>query len=98
MGYFAQGVPVVTMDSEGAKQFRHPGNITEIQRHDGPIKIGTEGHVSDANAPSNIIDVAYNFRKRRIGFPPPVLTQKADVKVDPHNAVRFFDSIQLFIG
>ena len=98
MSDVAQRFLVVTMISEGVEKFRHPGNVTEIQWHDGPVEIGAEGHVSDADAPGNIVDVAYNFRNRRIRFPPPVFTQKSDVKVDPHNPVRFFDGIQLFIG
>ena len=63
MGYFAQRILIVTVYAQGGKKLRHPRYITEIQRHDGPIKIGTESHVPDTYAPSNIVDVAHNFRK-----------------------------------
>ena len=74
MGYFAQSILVVTMITQGVEKLRHPRYVTETQRHDGPIKIGTESHVPDADAPSNIVDVAHNFRKRRIRLQAPVLT------------------------
>ena len=79
MGYFAQCSLVVTMIAQGLEKLRHPCYITEIQRHDGPIKIGAEGYMSDADALGNIVDVAYNFRNRRIRFPPAVLPGDGDL-------------------
>jgi len=74
MGYFAQRILIVTVFAQGVEQFRHPRHVTEIQRHDGPVKIGTESHVFDTDAPSDIVDVTHNFRKRRIRLQAPVLT------------------------
>ena len=53
MGYFSQRILVVTIIEQGFEQLRHSRYVTELQRHDGPIKIGTESHVLDRETRSD---------------------------------------------
>ena len=97
MGHFAQCLSVITIVPQAINKFGHTGSVTEFHGYDGPVKIRAQGHVLDADALGDIVNVTHDLGYGRCGLQKTVLPQETDMKIDPDDAAGLANGIQLLI-
>ena len=97
MGHFTQSVIIVTMFSQDVEKFRYSGDVAELQRYGGPVKIGAQSNVLYPDAFGDIIDMVHDFHQRCIRIQAAVFSDERDVEINANYAFGLTDGIQLFI-